>query len=187
MIEFSQDRKVAGRLAKLHSLSTTKQLSVYLLCAFLLSCSKTDANLDTYFSRLVTGKDQVDFPFKISNTDTVCVLQAYQNRVRSRSESPSVNTVNSQLDKADFRGTENTWVLARLSEGELSLYKIDRYNTPLTSPADSDYREWRTEAGKKSAECATGTQLKFSVFINQTTGERRVGLVSGSVVSPDGE
>ena len=187
MIEFSQDRKVAGRLAKLHSLSTTKQFIVWLLCAFLLSCSKTDANLDTYFSRLAKGKDHVDFPFKISNTDTVCVLQAYQNRVRSRSESPVADTVNSQLDNADFRGTESTWVLVRLSEGKLSLYKIDRYNTPLISPVDSEHKEWKTEAGEKSAECTTGAQLKFSVFINQTTGERRVGLVSGSVVSPDGE
>lgn len=182
MIELAQDRKVAGRLAKLHSLSTTRQLIVYLLCVFLLSCSKTDSNLDTYFSRLATGKGQVDFPYKISNTDTVCVLQAYQNRVRSRSELRVVDTINSQLDNADFRGEESTWVLARLSEGKLFLYKIDRYNTPLTSPVDSEHNEWKTEAGKKSAECATGTQLKFSVFINQTTGERRVGIVS-----PDGE
>lgn len=182
MNEFVQGRKVAGRHGKLNGLSTTKQLIVYVLCAFLLSCSKTDSILDTYFSRLATGKDQVDFPYKISNTDTVCVLQAYQNRVRSRSETPAADTINSQLDKADFRGEESTWVLVRFSEGTLFLHKIDRYNTSLSSPLDSDHNEWKTEAGKKSAECATGAQLKFSVFINQTTGERRVGIMS-----PDGE
>jgi len=99
----------------------------------------------------------------------------------------AIDTVNSQLDKADFRGTESTWVLARLSEGKLSLYKIDRYLTPLTSPVDSELKEWKTETGKRSAECATGAQLKFSAFINQTTGERRVGLVSASLALPDGE
>lgn len=149
------------------------------LCLVLLSCSKTDSNLDAYFSRLATGKDQVDFPYKISNTDTVCVLQAYQNRVRSQPVvMPVTDAINAQLDKADFRGEEGVWILVRFSEGAAFVHKINRYNAQLSSPNDSDHNEWETGAGKRSAECASGAQLKFSVFINQATGKRRVGIMS---------
>lgn len=178
MREFERDVKVVGRLARVSGLSAVAPLVVCGLCLFMISCSKFDMDLESYFSRLAAGKDQVKFPYKISNKDTVCVLQAYQSRVGSKSVLSDADLINVQLNKASFRGEEGAWVLVRFSEGTLFLHRIDRYKSSLSSPLDSDHDEWIAEDGRKSAECATGAQLKFAVFINQVTGERRVGIVS---------
>lgn len=163
---------------KLSSLGTPGQLITTMLCVFLISCAKTDSRLDSYFSGLMTGNDQVDFPYTVSSTDVLCVLQAYQNRVRQQSDFPIVSAINSRLGEVSFRGEESSWVLASFSEGRVFLHRVDRYKAPLSSPVDSDYGEWGSEVGKKSMECVTGAHLRFSVFINQTTGERRVGIAS---------
>ena len=172
MSELIQGQKIMGWLIKFILLS---------LCVALLFYAKNNSDIETYFSDLMAGDYQATFPYSISDADAVCALQAYQNRLRSLPDILAVDAINSQLDKANFRGEEGFWVLLRYSKGVLALDKVNRYKYPLSSPVDSndfDPVEWKDEIGRKSVECATGVRLKFSVFINQATGEKRVGIAS---------
>lgn len=156
------------------------RVCIFVMSFLVASCSSTDENLDYFFYGLVAGNNNIEFPYKLSDSDTVCALQAYQGRIKSSSGVPGVEIINGQLDKEGFRGGESAWVLIRFSGGEVIVHKIDRYKVSLSSPQDSDHKEWEAEAGKKSVECATGSQMKFDTFINKKTGERRVGIASVS-------
>lgn len=148
-----------------------------LLFPLIASCSRNDASLDLYFTELKAGKGG-QFPYRISSKDIICVLQAYQSRLMPGLNGFRAEELNRCLSGLDIGCVEGEWILVRFSDGDISAWSVDRYRNPLSSPVDSDHDQWKADNGAVSAECASGADVGFSVFINESTGEQRVGMAS---------
>ncbi|THF65560.1 hypothetical protein E6C76_08245 [Pseudothauera nasutitermitis] len=148
------------------------------VCQALFACSIGRSDLDVYFSNIINGHSGGVFPYKEKRIEFVCVLQAYQNRVKSKKNVNFVELINVELERVGFVGSEGKWQLVILSDGRIFVDAVDRYVAPLHSPLDGNQGEWRSDVGKNSEECVSGGNVKFVVFVNERTEERRVGIVS---------